>query len=353
LQALPYEGECQFKGNKIQQALGRIGGFRDYDWRGVVPSSQEYGYRNKIDLSVHGQDIGYQDDGRIVPIQDCLLADDRLRETLDFFKYWIRTRLPARHGLDRLILRVASHEPAVNVLLRGFLTQADLALLVPACREHPLIRGLAYQERPGRPWHQLLGDGHLTHTLSGVDHRVLHNGFFQVNHGQAETLVQACLDWVAEESASSLLDLFCGVGAFTYPLSRVSTRVLGVDSAQSERPRQMGSVPVRFLTWDLGQGLPPSTLSETWDTVLLDPPRAGIRPQLAQEVRVGLQPRRILYISCNPSTLSRDCKQLCADGAYALERVQGFDLFPRTTHVESMVLLRRKTAITRGKSPAR
>ncbi len=353
LQALPYEDECVFKGNKIQQALGRIGGFRDYDWRGLQPSPLEYGYRNKIDLSVHGKILGYQEGGRIVPIQDCLLADGRLRETLGFLRYWIQERLPANHGLNRLILRAASRGPDVNVLLRGALAAKELDSLVEACREHPLICGLAYQERPGRPWHQLLGEGHLLHSLSGVDHRVHHNGFFQVNHTQAEALVQASLEWVGEERASSLLDLFCGVGAFTYPLSRVSTRVLGVDSAPSERPRHGGTTPVRFLTWDLGQGLPAQAFAERWETVVLDPPRTGIRPQLAEAIANGIQPRRILYISCNPSTLARDCKHLCAEGDYALERVRGFDLFPRTTHVESMALLRRTSAVTPGKNPVR
>jgi len=139
--------------------------------------------------------------------------------------------------------------------------------------------------------------------------------------------VRATLERAREARPASLLDLFCGSGAFTLPAARFCDTVLGLDSRPGKGP---------FQKADLRRGLPNKVMERPWDLVLVDPPRAGMEKRLVQQLRDRVRPRRLLYVSCNPATLARDLQRLCAKGDYTLNWVRGFDLFPQTSHVETL-----------------
>lgn len=328
LQPMPYERQCDFKAEKIVQTLRRIGGFKDFDWRGLRGSPEEFGTRNKLDLQVEGAEIGYTNGWELLPIQDCLLGNALLRELLAALKPFFRNP----HGIHRMTLRSQTDRDAAHVLVRGTPLPEGFQ---EACAAHPRIAGLSQQPRKTDPYTCILGEPGLTMRLAGVEHTLRADAFFQVHDQQAEALVQTAMDWLAEESCDNLLDLFCGAGAFTLPAARHARNVLGIDTVPGEGNG--------FITADLSQGLPddPRLAKTAWDTVLVDPPRDGMEKRLCKQIRDKLKPARILYISCNPATLARDLSRFAHENTYRLERVQGFDLFPQTTHVETLALMRR------------
>lgn len=333
LQPLPYETQVELKASKISETLRRLGGFTAHEWRGVRPAPSPLGYRNKLDLHVRENQIGYLAGRDLVPITHCLLGDSLLRDTLAA----IRPAFDDPHGIHRILLRADSPRARVSVLVTGHPLPATLETL---CRALPAVSTLFRRSETGKPWLPIFGNGALDLTLAHHTHRVRLDAFFQVNEAVADALVRTAMDWLAEQPAESLLDLFSGCGAFTLPATRIVPRVLGIDNTPGEGP---------FLSANLAKGLPndPRVTRKKWDVVLLDPPRAGAEKRLTQQIRDDLRPDRILYVSCNPATLARDLARLCQDGAYTLQRAEGFDLFPQTPHVETLALLSRNCRSTR------
>ncbi|HEY3787109.1 MAG TPA: 23S rRNA (uracil(1939)-C(5))-methyltransferase RlmD [Steroidobacteraceae bacterium] len=187
----------------------------------------------------------------------------------------------------------------------------------------------------------------LEYRLSRFDLRLQFapTDFVQINGPVNEALVARAVDLLALEPASVVLDLYCGIGNFTLALARAAARVVGVEgdaglvARARENARLNGLNNVEFHVADLGQAIDPQTswLRHGFTHVLLDPPRAGaseIMPLIA-----SLDPRRILYISCHPGSLARDAGLLVSQHAMGLQAAGVLDMFPHTTHVESLALL--------------
>ena len=328
LQPLPYSRQLELKTAKIVEALRRLGGFSDIPMLGVVPSPQETGSRNKLDFSIEAGNLGYQSRRGFLPITDCPAGDPLLRKFIPAAQAWLQAH--PRHQLHRLILRCNGARNAVHLLLRGRLEEAEEASWRDWAAQHPEISGLSIQEDWQRDWETFYGAPHLDFSLADVPQPIDHDGFFQVNDLLADQLVRETLAWMDEGPKNRLLDLFCGAGAFTLPAAALGFQVLGLDARPGKGP---------FQRADLRKGIPKVVANQSWQTVLTDPPRAGMDKKLCEEIRDKIRPERIFYISCNPATLARDLKIICATGKYQICRVKGFDLFPQTTHVETLVEL--------------
>lgn len=170
--------------------------------------------------------------------------------------------------------------------------------------------------------------------------------FIQVNGALNRLMVRQALELLAPTGSDRILDLFCGLGNFTLPLAQHSRAVTGVeaDPALVERARdnarRNGVANARFESADLyADGGRPAWLADGFDLVLLDPPRAGAGPALAW--LAGLGARRILYVSCNPVTMASDAARLVTEHGYLLGAAGVLDMFPHTTHMESMALFER------------
>lgn len=185
-------------------------------------------------------------------------------------------------------------------------------------------------------------EGEVTRTVAGHLYRFSAEGFFQVNHGLLEPLIDAAMKGAMGQTA---IDLYCGAGLFTLPLSERFARVIGVEAnaaAIDFARRNAANAQLENATFEV------STVAE-WlsenkkrlapvDFVLLDPPRAGAEAGAVAGI-LALRPRHIAYVSCDPATLARDLKDLLA-GGYRLDSLAAFDMFPQTHHVETVVRLR-------------
>jgi len=201
----------------------------------------------------------------------------------------------------------------------------------------------------GEEFITLYGPGYIEDTLCGLTFRLSARSFYQVNHHQAQRLYDAAIAQAEITKDDLVLDLYCGVGTITLAMAKAAGKVIGVEVvAQAvedakENARRNGIENAEFFCGDAGkaalaleeQGIRP-------DVIVVDPPRKGLNADTIEALH-RMSPRRIVYVSCDPATLARDVALLKERG-YVLKNAQAADLFPRCSHVESVVCLCREKA---------
>ena len=166
------------------------------------------------------------------------------------------------------------------------------------------------------------------------------HAFYQVNHAQAERLYACAVDYAGLTGGETVLDLYCGAGTITLALAAHAKHAVGVEIVPEaienakNNARRNGAENVEFYCADAGQA---AGRFSGIDVLVVNPPRKGL-DETARDAILKMQPPRVVYVSCDPATLARDVAELCGAG-YTLEKAQAYDLFPRTFHVETVVLL--------------
>ena len=369
LRHLDYAAELRAKQESVLDAFRRIGGL-EVPVLNILPSPEVDRYRNKVQFPV-GVDknsapcIGFYAGRthRIVPCPDCKLQPGVLNEIGNalcafFAQQGIRPYdEQSGKGLVRhIFLRRGAHSGQIMVCLvctRAKLPHAEQ--LCTALREQfPAISTILLNVNAkntnvilGGENHILYGPGYIEDTLCGVPVRLGPLSFYQVNTLAAERLYGVAAQYAQLTPDDALLDLYCGMGTIGLSMADQCRELIGVEivpeaieSAKANAARMGEAVAAksRFFCADAGQaatqlaaeGLHP-------DIVMLDPPRKGCDEATLSAV-VRMAPRRVVYVSCNPATAARDAAWLEKNGYHA-EKVQPVDLFPRTKHVEAVLLL--------------
>ena len=369
LRHLDYAAELRAKQESVLDAFRRIGGL-EVPVLDILPSPEVDRYRNKVQFPVGVDKNGAPCIGfyagrthRIVPCPDCKLQPGVLNEIGNalcafFAQQGIRPYdEQSGKGLVRhIFLRRGAHSGQIMVCLvctRAKLPHAEQ--LCTALREQfPAISTILLNVNAkntnvilGGENHILYGPGYIEDTLCGVPVRLGPLSFYQVNTLAAERLYGVAAQYARLTPDDSLLDLYCGMGTIGLSMADQCRELIGVEivpeaieSAKANAARMGEAVAAksRFFCADAGQaatqlaaeGLHP-------DIVMLDPPRKGCDEATLSAV-VRMAPRRVVYVSCNPATAARDAAWLEKNGYHA-EKVQPVDLFPRTKHVETVVLL--------------
>ena len=369
LRHLDYAAELRAKQENVTDAFRRIGGL-DVPVLDALPSPEVDRYRNKVQFPV-GRDkngapcIGFYAGRthRIVPCPDCKLQPDTLNAIGNalcsfFAANGIQPYDEASgKGLVRhIFLRRGVHSGQIMVCLvctRAKLPHSD-ALVEQLTAQFPDIATILVNVNAkntnvilGSETHTLYGPGFIEDTLCGVPVRLGPLSFYQVNTLAAERLYGIAADYAQLQPTDLLLDLYCGMGTIGLSMADRCRELIGVeivpeaiDSAKANAARMGGAIAAksRFFCADAGkaasqlaaEGLHP-------DVIILDPPRKGCDEATLSAV-AAMSPRRVVYVSCNPSTAARDAKWLEEHGYHA-EKVQPVDLFPRTKHVECVIAL--------------
>jgi 23S rRNA (uracil1939-C5)-methyltransferase len=371
LQHLSYPAQLAFKEKQVRDCLERLGDVAGFELRPALPAPDPYGYRNKMEFTVArelGEPIvGLHEADRydvVIDIERCLLQSDTMNALLDEMRRQARARrLPAwdgatEQGLLRFVtlregrrtgdamVNIVAASPDVERL--GPVADA-LAARAPAVSSVVLnVNAKKASVAVGTEEHVLRGRDHITESLDGVRFQVSANSFFQTNTLQAERLFGLVEAACEPRGDQTVLDLYSGTGAISLLLARRCRRVYGIEVAPAavadavRNARANGIENCTFLTGEVRHVLP-AIIAEgvVADTVVADPPRAGFHPK-ALSALASLGPARIVYVSCNPSTLARDVGDLVRRG-YRLEWVQPVDMFPQTPHIEAVARLRRAT----------
>jgi 23S rRNA (uracil1939-C5)-methyltransferase len=342
-QHIAYPAQLRFKRQILAEQLAKIGDLAGVAVGETLPSAREWGYRNSTRMHIQGTLLGYYAAGThdIQDVEADPLLLPALNEALASLRRVLGAGAPERcevalrgsesYGYPVAALRSGEARDEAQSVVR--------ALAARWRADCPALAGVLIQNRPPVQ----IGADHLIEELGGIAFRLRPTTFFQVNQAAAETLLRLAREGLALRAEQHLLDLYCGAGAFTLPLAAEVAQVVGVEEhagaiADAEASAfENGIGNVRFETGSVERVL--ERLDESFDAVLLDPPRRGCHPQ-ALAALLRLAPARIVYVSCHPATLARDLKTLVA-GGYAVTRVQPVDLFPQTPHIESVSVLAR------------
>jgi 23S rRNA (uracil1939-C5)-methyltransferase len=367
-QDLAYDRQLDAKHDQVRDALVRLGGFVSPPLEPIVPARSVYGYRNKLEYSfARGDDglvLGFHRAGRwdeVVDVEECLLTTDIGNAVREAVSGWARSERLEPYDqetqsgyLRHLVVREGRNTGQLLVMLvtaPGELFDADF--LIETLTRFPQVRSIhwAVNDRPAEvtnlPTRLLWGEEWIEEGLLGLRFRVRPNAFLQTNTEMAETLYTLAREAAALTGGETVFDLYCGTGTIGLALAADSGSVWGVEISEEsvacaiENARANGVGNAQFFAGNVGQSL--EELAEragSPDVVVVDPPRAGLAGKALR--RTGaLGAERIVYVSCNPTTLASDLAVLRDEYGYELVRCTPVDMFPHTPHIESVSLLRR------------
>jgi 23S rRNA (uracil1939-C5)-methyltransferase len=327
-QHLPYPAQLNIKTEIVRDQLKRIGKIDDPPVKKMVPSMRPWNYRNHVQfhLTPAGK-VGYMDaSGRnVMAVTECHLPESLLNDL------WPRLEFEPGSPVERVSLRLGAAEEAMLVL------ESDSGVIP----EMELETGLSVIHLSGGDEVVLAGDGYLVMQVKDRPFRVSAGAFFQVNTEMAGQMVDHLLDRLPLTQASTLLDIYCGVGLFSAFFAGRVSRVIGIEASASACSDFTVNLD-EFDNVELYEAPAEDVLPElklSAEAVIVDPPRAGLDKRVLQAL-LESRPERLAYVSCDPSTLSRDARHLLA-GGYRLIEITPFDLFPHTYHIESISIFER------------
>jgi 23S rRNA (uracil1939-C5)-methyltransferase len=325
LQHMQYEAQLAWKRDIVQQLLSAIGGFTEIPLLPTVPCDPPWHYRNHMRFSVNrsGQPgLTARGTHRVLPLKECPIAHERINQALEIIGLHSNPppQLLIRYGVASGQMLIQPQQP-------------------PEVEQKLNAVGLDLQPQT------------MEETLAGRTFRIRPSSFFQTNTAQAEKMADMVLrgllpshSQTTEHSKSlTIVDAYCGVGTFASLLAHAVKKVIAIEESASAitdarwNLRDLDNVDI--LQGKVEDLLP--ALAEGLDGLVIDPPRAGCQPNILEALaRHPLS--RIVYVSCDPSTLARDLHILCQQHAvYRLSSIQPLDMFPQTAHIECIAVLER------------
>ena len=367
-QDLAYETQIAAKHDQVRDALQRIGGISEPPLEPIVPAESVFHYRNKLEYSFtqtpEGPALGFHRAGRwdeVLEIERCWLTTDLGNAIRSAVRDWARAEHLEAYDqehqtgyLRHLVVREGRNTgQALVVLVTAPGERFEREELVDTLRRFPEVRSIhwAVNETPAEvtnlPTTLLWGDEAIEEELLGLRFRIRPNAFLQTNTAMAERIYELAREAAAVQRDETVYDLYCGTGTIALSLASSALTVWGVEVSEEsvacaiENAELNGIANVAFFAGEVGRSL--EELAERAgppDVVVVDPPRAGLSSKAVR--RVGrLEPKRIVYVSCNPTTLAGNVKELGRDWGFTVERVTPVDMFPHTPHVEAVALLTR------------
>ena len=367
IQALSYEEQLKFKEKKVRGHLERIGGFKDLEMEPIMGMEEPYHYRNKAQFPV-----GKNKDGKIITgfyagrthsiieNRDCILGVKQNKDVLDCVighmeKYHIQPydETTGKGLVRHIMIRYGFHTDQIMVclILNGDKLPAEKALVESLC-EIPGMTSITINVNKkrnnvilGNQLRLLWGQSYITDSIGNVSYQISPLSFFQVNPIQTEKLYGKALEYAGLTGNETVWDLYCGIGTISLFLAQRAKFVRGVeivpqaiDNAR-ENAKINGIENVEFFVGKAEEVLPREYDKNGIyaDVIVVDPPRKGCDEALLNTI-LKMKPERVVYVSCDSATLARDLKILCAE-EYELKRVSTTDMFPQSTHVETVVLL--------------
>ena len=332
-QHIAYAQQLMIKTDVVLDQLRRLGKFGDIPFSGITPSPEPFNYRNQVQF--HPDENGrlcYQglDGSGLIPIQTCLLPSEGIAEL------WPQLTLEPDSGLKRVSFREDTFGNPLIVFEGEDEVSPEMDFELPV--------SATYLNSDGRAF-TLAGEDYLIYEVLGKTLKVSPESFFQVNLPVAAEMVSHVLGHLPNERLSHILELYAGVGLFSTFLAEHAEALTTIETSPSacyDFADNLDAFDNVSLYEGSVEAILPGLLNELKDVdlVVLDPPRAGLHSR-ALDALVKLQPRQILYISCDPATLARDLQRLSKAG-YNLIDLHLFDMFPQTYHVETVVLMSRE-----------
>ncbi len=331
LQHASYRAQLDQKQRTVRSLLSRIGKIESPVVHPTQAMPNPWRYRNNVQAAVTpvGR-LGFQAlrSNDVVEVARCPLAH------------------PMVDALWREVAERADLRRVTRVVLRAGTGTGDRMVIVegpgPFALPERRSSKVSWLRRSAGQTTTMAGPDHLTERLQGLTLRVSADSFFQVNTQQAETLIRMVSDLAAVMPGETLLDAYCGVGTFALSLGTNASRIIGIEESpsaiQDARANNTLGDAAEFIEGRVENVLP--SVDGPFDVAILDPPRVGCAGRALEALAKG-QPKRIVYVSCDPATLARDVARL-SDLGYDLVLTQPVDMFPQTFHIEAVSFLVRR-----------
>lgn len=368
---LSYDAQVRAKEHQVRDAFERIARLPDVTIEPIVPARSPYEYRNKLEYSFtttdDGPALGFHKAGRwdeVLAIDRCHLTGELGNAVREAVNRWARRSGLAAYDqaahegfLRHLVFREGRNTDEALVVLvtaPGDLPAADE--FVGALTAIPQVKSIhwAVNDRPAEvtnlPTELLWGEEAIEEELCGLRFRVRPNAFMQTNTEMAEVLYDTVVEFAQLSGEETVYDLYAGTGTIGLILAPHALTVWGVELSEEsvacaiENATLNGIVNAAYFAGDVAQSLEELVpRSGAPDVVVVDPPRAGLTKKAVRGV-AELGARRVVYVSCNPTTLAPNVRELIDEHGYVLERVRPIDMFPHTPHIESVTSLTRSAS---------
>lgn len=365
LQNMTYEKQLSFKQVKVIRLLGRYCHVDE-----IIGMQEPYHYRNKVQAAFgmkNGKVVSgvYQSSTHnIVPVDDCLIEDTvadsiivTIRKLSVSFKMKPFNDVTMTGFLRHVLVKrgFVSGQVMVVLVTSGGAFPSQRSFVNALLQRHPkittIVRNINDRHTSlvlGSKSEVLYGDGYIEEKLCGLTFRISPKSFYQINPVQTEVLYNKAVEFAGLSGTERVIDAYCGTGTIGLIMSKHAGEVIGVElnpdavkDAKSNAAAN-GVKNIRFFCGDAGRFMVEmAEIGEAADVVMTDPPRAGCSLDFLKSL-VKLAPKRVVYVSCNPETLARDLGFLTRKG-YRVQKIQPVDMFPFTEHVETVVLLEKRS----------
>jgi 23S rRNA (uracil1939-C5)-methyltransferase len=369
-QFIPYEKQLELKQKQVLQ-LFKEAHIDSFEYLGIEGSPKEYEYRNKMEFTFGDFEkggeltLGMHVSGKsfgIVTVDKCMLIDEDVRNIVfSTLKYFREHNLPyyrvLRHEgyLRNLVVRKTKN---TSEILINLVTTSQLDFDLKEYKE--IIVNLQFEGTLKGVLHTindslsdvvaadrvdvLYGEAYITEELLGLKFKITPFSFFQTNSLGAEKLYSIVRDFMGDSSDRVVFDLYCGTGTIGQIAAAKAKKVIGVELIEeavhsaNNNAKLNGLDNCTFIAGDVAKVI--QTINEKPDIIILDPPRSGVHP-VALDYVIKFDAPEIIYVSCNPKTLVENLKVLI-DKGYVVDKVKIMDMFPQTSHVETVVRIEKK-----------
>ena len=319
-----YQDTLKYKKEKLESILYKYAHIKkDIP---IVECDNQFNYRNKITLKVQDGKYGYYiaDTHDIIEIDNCYLAEEPINDFIKDLKH-----LNMRNG--QVIIRCNYNKELLIWLKSKEKVNPDIEYLKS---KHKIV-GIVLNDKP------LIGETSFIEIINHMLFTVSYDSFFQVNRNICSKLFNLIEDEINENEI--ILDLYCGVGTLGINATKKARKAYGIEIVKNAVLNAITNSKINkrdniyYMLGDVGTTLP--KIKDTIDTVIIDPPRAGLDSKTKQTI-LEFKANKIIYVSCDPMTLARDLKEL--QEVYNIKSIKGLDMFPMTHHCESITVLERR-----------
>jgi 23S rRNA (uracil1939-C5)-methyltransferase len=365
-QDLAYDAQVQTKHQWVADSLQRLAGLDDAPLDPIVPAASQFHYRNKMEYSFaqldEGPTLGLHKAGRwdeVLEIEKCWLTTDVGNAIRNRVRDWAREEKLTAYDqethegyLRHLMLREGRNTGQVLVqLVTNRAERFDRERLIEVLTEFPEVRSIHWSVNAGvsevtnLPTELLWGDEAIEEEIGGLRFRVRPNAFLQTNTEMAEQLYAVAREFAGLTGGETVYDLYCGIGTIGLSMATDALTVWGIEISEESvacaiENQELNAIGnAAFFAGNVGEVLTDlRARAGDPDVVVVDPPRAGLAGKALKRLgEIGAP--RLVYVSCNPTTLAGDIKRLGDDYGYRLVRARPVDMFPHTPHVECVALL--------------
>lgn len=370
LQHVSYSAQLDLKTKKVQDSLERIGKLTGITVRPTIGMQNPYYYRNKAQFPVKMKEgklqIGFYAprSHEVINLSTCHIQDESneqiikiLREYIEEYQISVYDEESHKGLIRHILTRKAFHtqELMVCIIINGKKLPHQNEL-IQKLTQIPHMTSIVLNHNTqkgnvilGKSIDVLWGQGFITDYIGAVRFEISPLSFFQVNPMQTKVLYEKALEYAQLTGEETVWDAYCGIGTISLFLAQKAKKVYGVEIVEAaisdaKKNAQINGVEnVEFFVGEAEKVIPEQYQKHgiKADVIVVDPPRKGCDEALLQTI-VEMGPKRVVYVSCDPTTLARDLKYLCERG-YGVDEVQAVDMFPHTMHVETVVKLYKKS----------